>query len=62
MMSGIAPEARILSVQAFTATGTDVPSAGRGTSYRVALSLNWVMIRGARVINMSFAGRPWTSS
>lgn len=57
-MTGIAPDARILSVQAFTATGTGEPSGGRGTSYRLALSLNWVMMKGARVVNMSFAGPP----
>lgn len=54
-LQGIAPEARILAVQAFGAETAD--GAGSGNSYRVASGLNWALLKGARIINMSFAGR-----
>lgn len=69
-LAGIAPDARILSVQAFTPT-TDKPSAsgqpaavprqrdgGRGTSQRIVTGLDWSLMRGARIVNMSFSGPP----
>jgi subtilisin family serine protease len=55
-MAGIAPDARILSAQAFTQKLGTSPADGRGTSYRITLSLNWAMMKGARIINMSFSG------
>ena len=54
-LQGIAPDARILAVQAFGAETTD--GAGTGNSYRVASGLNWALLKGARIVNMSFAGR-----
>lgn len=70
-LAGIAPGARILAVQAFTPTaeqksGTADPSTnaaqhddgGRGTSHRIAMGLNWSLLKGARIINMSFSGPP----
>lgn len=69
-LAGIAPDARILAVQAFTPTvvATETPDGaatppqqrggGNGTSQRILTGLNWALLKGARVINMSFAGPP----
>jgi len=69
-LAGIAPGARILSVQAFTPTvgksaAADRPSkpqqkmnGGRGTSQRIVAGLNWSLLKGARIVNMSFSGPP----
>lgn len=64
-LAGIAPDARILAVQAFTPTGkgdkgnkvpVDAMDSGRGTSHRISVGLDWALMKGARVVNMSFAG------
>lgn len=64
-LAGIAPDARILAVQAFTPTGkgdkgnkvaADAMDSGRGTSHRISVGLDWALMKGARVVNMSFAG------
>lgn len=54
-LQGVAPDARILAVQAFGAETAD--GAGSGNTYRVASGLNWALLKGARIVNMSFAGR-----
>jgi len=49
---GVAPNARLLAIQAF-----GVNSGGaQGTSLAIVRGLSWAVERGAKVINMSFAG------
>jgi subtilisin family serine protease len=49
---GVAPQARILAVQAF---GPKEQTA-EATTYSISKGIDWAMSRGARVINMSFTG------
>jgi subtilisin family serine protease len=51
-LRGAAPGVRILAVRAFGGTS----AAAEGTSFHVIKGLNWSVERGARIINMSFAG------
>src|SRR5262245_2743804 len=50
---GIAPDARILAIQAFSGTTRQTPEA---TTKQILAGLDWAVRKGARVINMSFAG------
>jgi subtilisin family serine protease len=50
---GIAPGARILAIQAFSTTSRQSPEA---TTRQILAGLEWAISKGARVINMSFAG------
>jgi pentapeptide MXKDX repeat protein len=50
---GVAPKARILAVQAFSADSRQSPEA---TTRHIIAGLEWAISKGARVINMSFAG------
>ena len=49
---GAAPNARILAVRAFGAAS----SGAEGTAFNILRSIDWAINRGARIINMSFAG------
>ena len=49
---GVAPGARILAVNAF---GTDSDSA-YGTTEQILKGIDWAIAKGAKIINMSFAG------
>ncbi len=50
---GIAPRARILAVRAFSTSTRQTPEA---TTRQILQGLEWAISKGARVINMSFAG------
>lgn len=50
-LTGVAPSARILAVRAF-----DPAAGGEGTTFSILKGLEWSVQKGARVINMSFAG------
>jgi subtilisin family serine protease len=51
-LTGAAPAAHILAVRAFDAS-TD---GAQGTTFNILKGLDWSAVKGARVINMSFAG------
>jgi subtilisin family serine protease len=51
-LTGVAPRARILAVRAFD----PVAGTAEGTTFSILKGLEWSTQKGARVINMSFAG------
>ena len=51
-LMGVAPEAHILAVGAFSATG----ESDEATTITIVRGIDWAIAHGARVINMSFAG------
>ncbi len=51
-LMGIAPRAKVLAVRAFDPSG----SGAQGTTFNILKGLEWSATKGARVINMSFAG------
>jgi hypothetical protein len=51
-LMGASPAARILAVRAFDPAG----SSAEATTFNILKGLDWSAARGARVINMSFAG------
>ena len=51
-LTGVAPRARILAIRAFDPNG----SSAEGTTFNILKGLEWASEKGARVINMSFAG------
>jgi subtilisin family serine protease len=52
-LMGIAPGARILAVHAFS---PDAKESAQATTRHILAGLEWAIKKGARVINMSFAG------
>jgi len=52
-LMGIAPGARILAVRAFS---PDAKESAQATTRHILAGLEWAIQKGARIINMSFAG------
>jgi subtilisin family serine protease len=50
---GIAPGVRLLAIHAFSSNGTDSAEA---TSAHILMGIDWAIRKGAKIINMSFAG------
>jgi subtilisin family serine protease len=53
-LTGVAPDVKILAIHAFSFDG----KATRGTTFEIIKALDWAIRRGARIVNMSFAGPP----
>src|SRR5690606_8059387 len=51
-LMGVAPRAKVLAVRAFDPSG----SGAQGTTFSILKGLEWSVSKGARVVNMSFAG------
>jgi Na+-transporting methylmalonyl-CoA/oxaloacetate decarboxylase gamma subunit len=52
-LKGVAPAAKILAIHAFSPDAAEAPQA---TTQHILAGLEWAIKKGARVINMSFAG------
>jgi len=53
-MLGVAPRVGLLTVRAFSSKANSV----EGTTFNILKGLDWAAAKGARVVNMSFAGPP----
>jgi subtilisin family serine protease len=51
-LMGSAPEARIIAIRAFASS----PGGAESSSYIIIKSLNYAVLHGAQIVNMSFAG------
>src|SRR6185312_4345788 len=49
---GIAPAARLFAVHAFSSNAASAES----TTFQILKGIDWSVIQGARIVNMSFAG------
>jgi subtilisin family serine protease len=49
---GVAPKVRLLAVRAFAGSG----ESAEGTTFNILKGLDWAAAKGARIVNMSFAG------
>jgi subtilisin family serine protease len=52
-LTGVAPEAKLLSVRAFSGGGA---KPAQSTTFQLLKGIDWAFTSGARVMNMSFAG------
>jgi subtilisin family serine protease len=52
-LTGVAPEAKLLSVRAFSGGGA---KPAQSTTFQLLKAIDWAFASGARVMNMSFAG------
>jgi subtilisin family serine protease len=50
---GVAPGVRILAIHAFSSNGAD---SAQATSEHILMGIDWAIRKGAKIINMSFAG------
>lgn len=53
LLEGVAPAADVVSVRAFTA---DAGASAKSFTFAILKGLDWSVMSGARVVNMSFAG------
>ena len=51
-LMGSAPESRIIAIRAFSSS----PDGAESSSYIIIKSLNYAVLHGAQIVNMSFAG------
>jgi Subtilase family len=49
---GVAPKVKLLAVRAFAGSG----ESAQGTTFAIMKGLDWAASKGARIVNMSFAG------
>jgi subtilisin family serine protease len=50
---GVAPGVRLLAIHAFSSNGAD---SAQATSEHILMGIDWAIRKGAKIINMSFAG------
>ncbi len=53
---GVAPKVKLLAIRAFGGEG----ESAQGTTFNILKGLDWAAGKGARIVNMSFAGPPDT--
>ena len=56
MIKGVAPQAKLLVARAFDDRGSADNKKASATSYQLIDALDWTVLKGARIINMSFTG------
>ena len=56
MIKGVAPKARLLVARAFDDGGSFDNKKASATSFQLLTALDWMVTKGARIINMSFSG------